>query len=528
MHVLAIDIGSYSVKYVTSFVDRRKINHTDMSEIILRDFLEDHPSMSITEGQISIVQEIIDSNARPETKIIFQADSSLMTTRFLTMPVKSKKKAELMLPFQLEEDIPFALSEIHYAYRMEGQKSQYIALVELIKESNFEPFFTLLKDKNALPNILTTEASAVENYFNQNALAGPFCVMDVGHTTTKAYFFYNSRLLAAHVAYVGGTHINEMIAQTYGIDPDEAVIYKHQNAFFLTTGQYSEVEQAQGEFASAMDKVFSPLIADFARWKVGFKVNFGLSVPHVFLCGGSSNIKNITNYLTEKFDVKVALLESFDKIQGEKIDLNTKNKSKFSLVNMMAQGFRRKNRFINLLIGKFAQASTSELPLYSFSFIGVRVAAATAVLALALLGERFFIHRDIQFVNAKLTTVMKNDELGITGRLRRSATSNTKPIYDHLFKRQRSVRQEISTLQAAVETESLSPLVTLSQIAGATETSLIDFTSNDIGEVNATFTGDSVPELKRLKTLLEQSQLQEVTASLDETKLLLVLKAQGK
>lgn len=528
MHVLAIDVGSYSVKYISSFVDRRKIAHADMSEIILKDYIEDHQGMTPPEAQASIIQEIIDSNARPDTKIIFQAENGFMSTRFLTMPVKSKKKAELMLPFQLEEDIPYALSEIHYAYRMEPQKTQFVALVELVKESNFAPYFNTLKEKNALPNVLTSESSAVENYFNQNAMAGPFCVLDIGHNTTKAYFFYNSRLLATHISYVGGQHVNEMITQTYGIDPDEAIIYKHQNAFFLTTGQYGDVEQTQGEFAAAMDKVFSPLVSDFARWKVGFKVNFGLSLPHVFICGGSTNIKNIANYLTEKFDVKVALLESFDKVQSEKIDLNAKSKSKFALVNMMAQGMRRKNRFINLLNGQFAQASTSELPLHSFAFIGVRVATATAVLALSLLAERFFIQRDVQSVNAKLASVMKNDELGVNGRLRRSVNNNPKPVHDHLTKRQRSVRQEISTLQAAIETESLSPLVILSQIAGPTQTTLTEFTSNDFGEVYATFTAENMEELNKLKNLLEQSQLQEVSANINSSKLLLTLKAQGK
>jgi hypothetical protein len=29
--------------------------------------------------------------------------------------------------------------------------------------------------------------------------AGPFCVLDIGHRTTKAYFFYNGRLIATHV-----------------------------------------------------------------------------------------------------------------------------------------------------------------------------------------------------------------------------------------------------------------------------------------------------------------------------------------
>lgn len=528
MHVLAIDIGTYSVKYVSSFVDKRKINHVDMSEIIVRDFMSDHSELTMEEAQAQIVQEVIDSVARPDTKIIYQADHQMITTRFLTLPVKSKKKAELMLPFQLEEDIPYALSEIHFAYRMEHQKTQYTALVELVRENIFEPYYNLLRDKNILPNVLTTESSGVENYFNQNPMAGPFCVLDIGHKTTKAYFFYNSRLLMTHVSYMGGVHINEMIAQTYKIDADEAIFYKHQNAFLLTSAQYTEVEQTQSDFAHAMDRVFAPLVSDFLRWKVGFKVNFGLAVQHVFICGGTSNIKNIANFLTEKWDTKVTLLESFDKVEGEKVDLNPKNKSKYALANMMATGFRRKNRFINLLSGKFAQASTSEIPLYSFAFVGVRVAAAAIILAVSFAAERFFIGRDIAAVNAKLGTVMKNEELMISGRLRRSIQQNPKPVYDALVKKQRAVRQEISTLQSAVEIKALSPLVTMSQIAASAQgATMIEFKSTDIGEISAVFTAETLDELNSLKAAFERSSMNDVVAEVDQTKMQLTITASG-
>lgn len=527
MHVLSIDIGTYSVKYLSSFVDRRKITHVDMSEIILRDYLADNELLTEEEAQAKIVQEIIDSVARPDTKIIYQAENSMMTSRFLTLPVKSKKKAELMLPFQLEEDIPYALSEIHYAYRIEGQKTQHMALVELVKEDTFVEYYNRHRDKNILPNILTTEASVVENYFNQTPMAGPFCVLDIGHRTTKAYFFYNSRLLISHFSYMGGQQINEMIAETYKIEPDEAIIYKHQNAFLLTSAQYDEVEQTQKEFASSMDKVFSHLVADFSRWKVGFKVNFGLSIQHVFICGGTSNVKNIANYLTEKFETKVSLLESFDKIEAEKIDLNPKNKSKYALTNMMSIGFRKKNRFINLLIGKYAQASSSEIPLYSFSFIGVRVAAVCLIFAISLVVERFFIEKDIAEVNTKINNIMKNDALEISGRLRRAATTNPKQIYDLLVKKQRSIRQEIQTLQSAVQIKALSPLVTISQIAASSSATLVEFTSNDIGEVKAVFTDESVENLTRLKNSFDRSNLPDVDATLDQAKLQLQVTSSG-
>ncbi|HXH76528.1 MAG TPA: pilus assembly protein PilM [Bacteriovoracaceae bacterium] len=525
MHVLAIDIGSYSVKYISTFVDRRRIGHVDMSEIIVRDYLNDHEGMSFLEAQAGIVHEILETVARPDTRVLFQANNEMMTTRFLTLPVKSKKKAELMLPFQLEEDIPYALSEIHFAYRMEAQKNQFLAIAELARSTAFEEYFNTFRDKHALPSLLTTEASVVENYFNQTPIAGPFCLLDIGHKTTKAYFFLNSRLLVTHLSYVGGQHINEMIAQTYQIDPDEAIFYKHQNAFMLTSNQFEEVEPAQREFAHAMDRVLSPLVSDFLRWKIGFKVNFGLPLGNVFICGGSSNIKNIANYLTEKWDTKVALLETFDKVEGDKVDLNPKNKSKFALANMMAVAFRKKNRFINLLGGRFAQASTTELPLHSFAFIALRVSTVAALLAISLLVERMFIQRDIAFVNAKITSVMKNDTLQISGRERRAITTNPKPVYDSLVKRQRGVKQEISTLQSAIEIQSLAPLVTISQIASNSEATLTHFSSNETGEVKATFSAENIEELNKVKDSFERSSLSDVVAELNTEKLTLHITA---
>jgi hypothetical protein len=270
------------------------------------------------------------------------------------------------------------------------------------------------------------------------------------------------------------------------------------------------------------------LVTDFSRWKIGFKVNFGLSIGHVFLCGGTSNIKNIANYLTEKWDTKVTLFESFDKVEAERVDLNPKNKSKFALANMMSVGFRQKNRFINLLTGRFAQASTYELPLHSISFIGLRVALVTGILAVSLMVERFFIEKDISAVNAKLTSIMKNEELGISGRLRRTIGTNPKPVFDALVKKQRGIKQEISTLQSAIGIESLSPLVTVSQIAAGSQATLVEFKSNDSGEISAVFTAENIDEINKLKSSFERSTLSDVSAVVDESKLQLRLTAMGK
>jgi hypothetical protein len=277
-----------------------------------------------------------------------------------------------------------------------------------------------------------------------------------------------------------------------------------------------------------MDKVMQPLTGDFSRWRIGFKVNFNLTMNHVFICGGTSNVKNIANYLTEKWDTKVTLLESFDKIESEKVDLNAKNKSKFALVNMMAIGFRQKNRFINLLSGKFAQTSLTEIPLHSMAFLGVRVGLVTLLFVLSLLVERFFIQRDIQALNAKLTTTLKNEELSVPPRLRRTLTTMPRPILDNLNKRGRSVKQEISTLQSAVEIKALSPLVSISQaMVPHPEVTMTQFTNDATGTITAQFESEDAKFLTELQKALDALPLTDVRTQLDDANKKLTLNAQG-
>ncbi|MFA5583349.1 MAG: pilus assembly protein PilM [Bacteriovoracaceae bacterium] len=511
MHILAIDLGNYSVKFISSTVERKKVQHQKMSEIIIADYQKENRIEDFYDAQMMIAREIIDEYKKPDTKVIFQAENEMMTSRFLQLPVKSKKKAELMLPFQLEEDLPYPLSETHYSYRLDNQKTHFSAMVDLANQSLFDEYFSTIQKQRVVPSVLTTETSAVENYFFQKAEPGCFCVIDIGHKTSKAYFFYNSKLIISNLSYFGGHHINEMIAQTYNVDPDEAQIYKHQNAFLLTLNQYSEVNESQREFANSMDRVFSVLNTDFNRWKVGVKVNFDLKLEKVYITGGSSNIKNIVPYLSEKWNIDVQSFNSFEDIDTSKVDLNPKSKTKYFMANLLAYGYKRKDRFINLLTGKYAQASGIDFPLHSYAFIGVRVAAVSLLLAVSLLIQNYFINQDIKSVNAKLTAILRNDELNLNPRLRRSIQNQPDQILSHLTRRTRSIEQEISTLQSAVQIQALSPLVIISQAMGKLDATLIELQVTNDRLVNARFTVRDSETQKKLKTQLENSALLSVS-----------------
>jgi hypothetical protein len=147
---------------------------------------------------------------------------------------------------------------------------------------------------------------------------------------------------------------------------------------------------------------------------------------------------------------------------------------------------------------------------------------------LSLFIERIFIEKDIVEINRKITAVMKNNELQVPGRVRRQATTNPKPVYDSFVRKQRDVRQEISTLQSAIEINALSPLVTISQIAASSNgATLIEFKSDENGEITAVFASESIEELRTLKNQFEGSSLNSVQTTIDSSKIHLIVKAVG-
>ena len=60
MHVLAIDAGSYSIKYVSSFLDRKNVTHVHMRELNLREAMEENTNWaSVEEATFKVLERIM-------------------------------------------------------------------------------------------------------------------------------------------------------------------------------------------------------------------------------------------------------------------------------------------------------------------------------------------------------------------------------------------------------------------------------------------------------------------------------------
>jgi general secretion pathway protein L len=477
MNLLCIDVGTYSVKAVLFNAEGKSLRVKKVHEISLRDVGEElYPDGNLYEKQLAIVADLI--GERFNGKVYFQLPNELITSRHLTLPVTQRKKVDLMIPFQLDENLPYSLDQAHFVAQQTKRGNETNVLVNVTKKSDFNNYHQTLKICELEPTAVTSELSVVHSLAAEKKIQGPMAIIDIGHSTTKCYIIYNEQVVLNHINYIAGSLIDEAIASTYNIDADEAVIYKHQNCFFLTQGQLEGVNEKQREFAELMTKTISPLMLDIRRWLIGFRVKNGLNINGVYLTGGTSRINNIHDFMSEQLGLQVEPLATMEGIKDRE-DLITNKEDSFFMTTLMAQATRAKLKPSNFLTGEYSNGSSMGLPLHSMAFIGIRSAALFLLLSLFVGIDSYFVAKQEKGLNKKIVTQMKDPALGLDRKLRKTWTRKIPKLIKSLKTNKRVVTQEVKSMMSAMNINAVTPLFRVNQVLmGTQDVELVVFKSD--------------------------------------------------
>ena len=504
MNILAIDIGSYSVKFIEVRPERKNYVLVEKQEIILDEVKPHYPNInSIHDLQKEIINNYIQKKPS-DIRIIFQMPNEMLTTRYLEIPGTSKKKTEQIIPFQLEENLPYSLNNAHFSSRINKKSSSFSVLSNITQLNVFKDFFGYFENKESQPSILTSEISVMQAYIDHIRMNDTCCIIDFGHKTTKVYFVQDRQIVSNHTSYVAGHAINEVISKTYQISMENAIIYKHANAFMLNDDQLLEVSPEQKGFALLMKQVFTPLILDLRRWEIGHRVKFGTNIDKVYIFGGSSAINNLDNFIHYHTGIPV---EGLPPLLDLKNDYTAADKN-FYLAKMMAVSQKAPTSIINFLTGKFQTASNAFISIHSAVFIWVRTTFIALLLILGLAGEKFiFLQKQNSAADSKIKALMKRTNLGISNQDRKAYDKNPNRILNLMKRKNKVVKDEVSSILSSQSVNALRPLAVLSKtIQNNPNISLEKFEAEN-SMVNASFYAEDPNELEKMAELLKTSGL---------------------
>lgn len=509
MNVIAVDIGSYSVKFLISTLNKKSLKVDSYREVLISKVRKDLPSQeeehSLLDIQYSIVENFLSQNLK-DHKVVFNISADYTTSRFLNLPVSNKKKANMMIPFQLDENIPYGAEDIHFTTSLFKDGNNFKAIINITALSFFEKLYTNLNSRKIVPNILTTQLSTIQSCLDVWGTGETVCILDLGHHTTQAFFFNKDGVISSHHSHIAGQSINQTISQSYDISLDEAQIYKHQNCFFLSPDQYDNVDTDQQEFAKLMAKSIHPLIQDLKRWIMGVRVKENLIVERIFITGGSSNINNIDHFLSSELATPV---EFFD--TGTLRKLEPELRLSFNQLSLMSTGLQSTKPLANFISGNFSTSAKSDVSLHSTAFMFTRTAALAFIFILSLFIERnFFLSPQNQRLDRLNKKLMKNETLGIGSKARKLYRKKAKRVLSIVKKKEKIVRQEINTIQSATKVNAMNSLVKLSKVLENNQLVSLRYFNNDNTTSTAIFESKNKKEIDLLSNHIKSSDLEDL------------------
>lgn len=316
--ICAFDIGESYIKIAVKDKKGIAIHSVQMPENLVQEGIIQMPHM-LTD----FLKEVKKECKLPKGECGIIVPDELAVCRTLTLPAMTEKQLEVNLPFEFSDYISgephkyvydYALQEMYYdeegnptEMRLTGavmSKESVTNYVNIFKNAGLK-LRTLIPQEIALTNIMK-EALATGRIQPENE----YCIVNLGHRATQIYIYKGDELTVYRNLHIGGSAIDEVIAENENVDVFVARNHKNRNY-----NNVLEEEYTKDTFARIAVEVRK--VINFYRFN-----NRESMLEHVYFIGGGSNITELCDNIAEINDLQTKCMrELLPENVGEDMDM---------------------------------------------------------------------------------------------------------------------------------------------------------------------------------------------------------------
>ena len=223
--------------------------------------------------------------------------------RQLNIPKVSPKKLKDILKYEVQQQIPFPLEVVEWKYQILGEEGANLnILLSAIKRELINNFLNQTMGFGIDPVFLDTDLFAIYNAFRFS----PFyqedkckAILEIGETSSNFIIYHQNKILMRSLTVSGGT-ITSSITETEGLSYEEAEKKKIEEGMNLPAC-VSSIESLNTEIQNSID-----------YWRFTQK---GPEVSELYICGRSSLLKGLKEFIQEKSRIKTDYFSPLSKIE---------------------------------------------------------------------------------------------------------------------------------------------------------------------------------------------------------------------
>jgi len=279
----------------------------------------------------------LDGQASPSDLVATALPGDVITVRTLQLPFSDNKRIQQTVGFELESQIPFSLGDVVYDYlRLLRSPQGSRLLVAVCRIEQMQRWLDAFHAGGLDPRLVGADClaySSLADYLPRPAelaaatepeieiepeageaaeaagesTSGRVALLDIGHRLTSVCMLGPEGVEFGRTLSGGGADATNRLAQSFGVDVEEAEAGKRRGAFIETAALPAHDEE-EAKISDALRASIDVLVRELRQTLTTHRTLARAPVNKIWLCGGGANVRNLDAYLTDALDIEVERL----------------------------------------------------------------------------------------------------------------------------------------------------------------------------------------------------------------------------
>lgn len=260
----------------------------------------------------------------------FSLPGQLAFSRLLKLPLVDRTKIHQMVQYEAQQQVPFSLDEVIWNYQILGNPDpeHLHVLLAAIRLEFIQELLLKFIENNFHVELMDASPIVTFQCISQKGASAneTAAVVNLGARSTNL-MIYAPNTVWIRTITMGGDHFTEEIQKELKLETAQAEQAKIQKGAVLLENAQKSSDPLENRITSAMEIPAKRLVAEITR-SIGFyNAQFKNStLSKIFLTGGSSQIKGLDAYLSNKLSIPVEFL---DPTQNPSIEISEADRAQF-------------------------------------------------------------------------------------------------------------------------------------------------------------------------------------------------------
>lgn len=306
--VVAFDMGSSTIKVAEGTYYKGELTVEKYITIPT-------PKDAIVDGEIKKEEELYNklSRALKENGIkakyaICTTNSSLIINREILIPKVSEEEMDTVIRYEIQQYLPINLND----YILQGtlineqeasENNKLNIRVIAYPEKVARGYYNLLLKLQLKPYALDVNYNAINKFINLSGIENEIinkndaiAFIDLGASSIDVNIYNKGQLDFTRIIKDCGNEIDEMLLERNGLKAEEIKSFKAKNIDL-----YEELEPANILVRQIVDEWIEKIEKIIQFYK---NRNMGNELNNIFIFGGSSKLKGLEEYMTQRLGIK--------------------------------------------------------------------------------------------------------------------------------------------------------------------------------------------------------------------------------